>query len=269
MVRTSRRWQAPSLDEADDRFLRALADDTEEAPWMVMADLQFWPTAKLAESLQYYARAHSLPWYVASMLPIRYRDRAAGRRHQLAPDVMVALGPDRHRSSYDLDEEMVFPAFILEVVSPSSARRDQEDKREAYRILGAHEYALFTPRLNEPSGLGGYRRGHEGEWQTWPTDERGRLWSGVLGLYLVVQGEFLRAQTSDGAFLPTYEELQAERERDAEARRALEAQTERDAEARRALEAQRQHDAEARRALEAEVERLRRALGLQNDSELR
>jgi Uma2 family endonuclease len=231
--------------EADARFLATLEDDTEDAPWMVMSDLQFWPTAAFAEGLRYYARSNHRPWYVASMLPIHYRDRA-GRRHQRAPDTFVARAPDRPRDSYDLAEEGVFPAFVLEVVSPSSVRRDQEEKREAYRILGAEEYALFTPRLGAPSTLAGHRRAPDGTFAPWLPDAQGRLWSETLELYLVARDEALRAQPPDGAVLPTYEEAQAARLRDAEARYQAEIARER--------------EAEARRQLEAEVARLRRQL---------
>jgi Uma2 family endonuclease len=266
MLEASRKAPTLTKEETDALFLALLEDDTEEAPWIVMADLQFWPTSAFAKSLQYYARQNSHPWYVASMLPIIFRDQLTRQRHQLAPDVLVARVPDRPHTSYDVAEEGVFPQFVLEVVSPSSTQRDQVAKREAYRILGAQEYALFTPRLGEPSTLAGYRRGPEGEWLDWQTDADGRLWSEVLALYLIRQDEQIRAQTPEGRLLPTYEELQEEREREANARRQAEAEREREANARRQAEAEREREAEARRRLEAEIERLRRRLSDADDS---
>jgi hypothetical protein len=45
------------------------------------------------------------------------------------------------------------------VVSPSSVQQDEVEKVAAYDVLGAREYALFTPGENGPSILKGYRLG--------------------------------------------------------------------------------------------------------------
>src|SRR5205085_333161 len=82
---------------------------TEEAPWMVMGDLQFWSASSFAHSLRSYARERGLGWYVASMLPILYTWPPSRRKHQLAPDVFVALVPEHSRSSFDVAVEGGFP----------------------------------------------------------------------------------------------------------------------------------------------------------------
>jgi hypothetical protein len=146
------------LTQADEDalFLLTLEDDTEDAPWMVMGDLQFWSASSFAHALRIYAHSQGLPWYVASMLPIRYRIGEPAETRKVAPDCFVAFVPDRTRESYDLEEEGVFPAFVLEVVSPSSAKRDEKEKLRAYGVLGAREYALFTPHLGGSSILMGH-----------------------------------------------------------------------------------------------------------------
>ena len=193
--------------QIDDFFMLMLDDDTEDAPWMTMGDLQFWSASGFAHSLRNYARRRQLPWYVASMLPILYDWPNASRKKVLSPDTFVAFVPDHPRTSFDLAAEGgVFPPFILEVVSPSSAERDEQEKRQAYDTLGAREYALFTPSEQGESSLAGYRRGESGAFSTWPLDEQGRLWSEVLGLYLVVNGALIQAQTPDGRLLPTPEQ---------------------------------------------------------------
>jgi Uma2 family endonuclease len=222
-----------------DLFMVMLEDDTEDAPWMVMGDLQFWSASGFAHSLRAYERERGLGWYVASMLPIEYTWPPSSRRKVLAPDVFVAFAAQHSRPSFDAAAEGGFPPFVLEVVSPSSATRDQQEKRLAYEVLGVREYALFTPREGAPSALQGYRRGADGQFAPWTPDEQGRLWSEVLGLYLVTHGALLQAQTREGRLLPTPEET-ATALRDAE-------------EARRDAE-------EARRRAEAEVEQLRREL---------
>jgi hypothetical protein len=118
----------------------------------------------------------------------------------------------------------VFPAFVLEVVSPSSKKRDEQDKVRAYDVLGAREYALFTPREPAPSTLQGYRRDEDGRFVPWLPDESGRLWSDVIQLWLVVREPYLQAETPDGRLLLTPAEEAEMRRQAEEERRKAEAQ---------------------------------------------
>jgi hypothetical protein len=200
--------------EADDvLFWLSLEDDTEDAPWMVMGDLQFRSASSLYYGLRNHAREQGLAWYVASMLPIQVAKLPSRRKQILAPDLFVALVPERSRAAFDVAAEGGFPPFVLEVVSPSSVQRDFDDKLEAYEKLGAREYALFTPRADTPSVLQGYRRNAAGQFEVWPLDPEGRLWSDVLGLYLVVRGTILQAQTREGRLLRTPEQAEDEIQR--------------------------------------------------------
>lgn len=200
-----------------------LEDDTEDAPWMVMGDAQFWAASTLAHALEVYARERQQPWYVASMLPILYRRPGERRVRQVAPDLLVALVPRRPRESYDLEVEGVFPAFVLEVLSPSSASRDVEAKRRLYEALGAEEYAHFAPqsRLLTPP-LQGYRRAATGRFETWRPDAEARLWSDVLGLGLRGEGSLVRALEPNGHQLPTPWESEQAHRQEAEAHRRAE-----------------------------------------------
>jgi Uma2 family endonuclease len=283
-------WRKPPVTQAgeDALFLLALEDDTEDAPWMVMGDLQFWSATSFAHALRIYAHSQGLPWYVASMLPILYRTGEPAQTRQLAPDCFVAFVPNRTRESFDLEAEGVFPAFVLEVVSPSSAKRDEKEKLRAYGVLGAREYALFTPRLGGASTLTGYRRDAAGQLEPWTAHPKGGLWSDVLGLRLLTGGSLLLAETAGGEHLRSPQEeatdrleaeharfdaerarLHAERARAEEARARHEAELARaDAELARADEARARHEAElacaeevlARREAEAENARLRQEL---------
>jgi Uma2 family endonuclease len=251
-----------------------LKDDTEDAPWMTLNDSQFWAASSLAHSLRSYGHQQGLPWYVASMLPIIFTYGHSSTKHQLAPDLLVALRPEHPRTSYDVKVEGSFPPFVLEVGSPASTKRDREDKYNAYQIMEVQEYVLFHPRRRGPSTLQGYRLGPDSLFEAWPLDEQGRLWSEVLKLYLVVRGRLIQAQTADGQWLLTPEEL-AEARLQAEAER-IQAQAERiqaeadriqaeadriQAEADRVrLEDVAARETEARRHAEAEVERLRQVI---------
>ncbi|GAC1399367.1 MAG: hypothetical protein NVSMB65_17460 [Chloroflexota bacterium] len=118
-----------------DLVLAEVADDTEEAPWMVLGDPQFRSAPAFAQSLRYYARQTAQPWYVAGMVPLRFARPQRRGKGQVAPDTMVAFGADHSRTSYDLEAEGRPPAFVLEVISSSSAVRDLGDKRALYELL--------------------------------------------------------------------------------------------------------------------------------------
>ena len=196
---------------------------------MVMGDRQYWAATNLASMLHIYAQTHHLPWYVAGLLPIRYRRPGEQRRRQVAPDVMVAFVLQRPRDSYDLEQEGVFPAFVLEVLSESSVARDTDRKRRLYEALGAQEYVLFAPEaelLSPP--LQGYRRGESGRFEALLPDANGRLWSEELGLWLVAEGGALRAVQPDGQLLLTHEESEAARHRAEEELARLRAMLEHD-----------------------------------------
>lgn len=253
------KWSPPPLNTAEGRdlFMLTLEDDSEEAPWMVMGDLQFWSASSFAYTLQDYAHAEGLGWYVASMLPITYLWPGSPHKRVLAPDAFVAFVPDHPRASFDVPAEGVFPPFVLEVVSPSSVERDEADKLRAYDFLKAREYALFTPRLGATSSLVGYRRDDAGAFVPWLPDAQGRLWSDVLGLYLIIRGTFLQAQTPDGRILLTPPQVAEARRRAEQLLKASEAANRRTAQMLEASEAARQRAEEEIEALRRELARLR------------
>ena len=234
----------PTLSPDEARFLRNVADDTEDAPWMVMNDRQFWNASGLAWSLETYARTHGQSWHVGSMLPLTYLPPGARRRKQVAPDVFAAIIDIHGRDSLTVDKDGM-PPFVLEAVSSSSVGRDLVEKTELYRLLGAWEYAIVRLDLDEPR-LEGYRRAAHGAWEAWEPDSEGRLWSNVLALGLAVRGNEMRAMTREGILLRTLPE-------ETRAREQAEAERRQEAEAREQAES-------ARRQAEAEVARLRAAL---------
>ena len=95
----------------------------------------------------------------------------------VAPDVFVALGVEkRSRKSYRVwDEGGVMPAFVVEVASASTSRRDATGKRATYEGMGVREYWRFDPlgrRIRE--GLEGWPvRAGAGGRGNWLLPERG------------------------------------------------------------------------------------------------
>jgi hypothetical protein len=62
----------PTLSPTEWQFLRILADDTEDAPWMVMSEPQWRSASALFWSLEVYAQTHPVAWHPGAMLPLTY-----------------------------------------------------------------------------------------------------------------------------------------------------------------------------------------------------
>lgn len=126
----------------------------------------------------------------------------------VAPDVAVCFGvPKGDRRIYKLWEEKQPPAFIIELASHGTSKKDRTEKRELYEYLGVKEYFIYNPEYPKtlPS-LIGYRL--EGEEYENLRVENGRIFSRVLGLELVDTGNDLRIfNPQNQRFLPTFSEL--------------------------------------------------------------
>ena len=182
----------------------------------------------------------------------------------VAPDVMVAFGVEqRRRSSYLTWVEGGPPAFVLEVASPSTWRRDRDAKPGLYASMGVREYFLYDPvggRL-APRVQGRVLDG--GAYRARPvrrmdTGTEG-VWSEVLGLWAFLKGEEEALRWYDpvaGKELEDPAEVHEAREVEAAARRAAEARAAEEAAARRAAEARAAEEAAACKAAEEKLAEL-------------
>ena len=102
--------------------------------------------------------AHRSDVYVAGNLFVYYEEGNPAR--SVSPDLFVVFGvANRLRRTYRIWDEGKAPDFVLEVVSPSSGRRDLVEKRRLYRALGVSEYFVYDPGGTEGgSNLTGFRR---------------------------------------------------------------------------------------------------------------
>ena len=199
--------------------------------------------------------------YVAGSMAVYYRQDDP--KAVVAPDVFVVLGVQKkERKSYLIWEEGgVVPAFVVEVASESTSRRDATSKRATYEQMGVGEYWRFDPLgVLIRQGLEGWRL--EGGRYDRVQAERADGWhrSEVLGLELRAEGRLLRFWDPQmGRALVTHSEAlgalraaerdrtQAVRERDAATRERDAATRERDAAKRERDEAnQRIRELEAR-----------------------
>ena len=139
----------------------------------------------------------------------------------LAPDVYVVFGvANRHRKSYVVREEGKPPDFVLEVVSPSTRRRDEVEKPKLYARMGVPEFFRYDPDGKLDPALAGFelrRRGRR-TYRPLPTEQFAEdvvgIRSNVLGVCLCVRrdpepmvGSVVCYDPASGKFLPTLYDL--------------------------------------------------------------
>lgn len=108
-----------------------------------------------------------------------YDQRTKSGNPPLSPDVYVAFGvANRHRSAYVVWDEGKPPDFVLEVASPSSRQRDENEKRDAYAKMGVPEYFLYDPHGELKPPLSGFQL-RDGEYRQLPEET---FAEGVVGV---------------------------------------------------------------------------------------
>ena len=181
----------------------------------------------------------------------------------IVPDGWVVFGVDAETiesyRSYRIDQWGVPPAFVLEVGSPSTARRDLNVKRDLYARIGVQEYWRLDRRGESyPEPLVGERL-EDGQYVRLElhTGPDGEVWSRseVLGVDFFCRtsqdgiSDFKLRDSASGEWLNTLGDEIAARQAAQTRAQAAEAQTQ---------------AAEARAAeLEAELQRLRQQLDQQ------
>lgn len=160
-------WVQSSLtqEQSDRLFMLLLDDDGPQTSQLVMDDLKFWAVSSFVHSLRDYAHEHDFGWYVTAFLPLNFILPTSSREFQICPDALVAFASECARQTFDAAREGGFPPFVLDVISVSEVEGAEHEKRNVYELLGAREYALFTPGNATQSKLEGYRRGVDGQFE--------------------------------------------------------------------------------------------------------
>jgi Uma2 family endonuclease len=175
---------------------KPMADNTKQFLWIVV--LQGNLAALFRDRADVWVWGN-LMWYAQENEP----DENA------APDVFVVFGrPKGHRSSYKQWEENNVPlTVVFEVLSPGNDVLEMADKLAFYDEHGVEEYFLFDPDTNR---LVAYRRGREALRRVWPPEA---LVSPRLGIRFDLSGPEMVVSYPDGRRFLTFEELEAERQR--------------------------------------------------------
>jgi hypothetical protein len=210
----------------------------------------------------------------------------------LAPDISVTFGPREdlvNRDGFDVEKDGAVPSLIIEVLSPdkkSIREVDTKRKPRIYRRAGIPEYLRVDPPRPRKPGFKvvGLRLDPQGRYRKIKPDAEGYILSETTGLLFPSSAEGERLVVLDAKTrlpLPYPEDMEAELQAEARARRAAEekaawetrarrsaeekaareaiARREEEA-ARRSAEERAARDAETRKAAEAELARLREEL---------
>jgi colicin import membrane protein len=195
-----------------------------------------------------------------------YWDIAELRHH--SPDVAVILGLRSRRpqyASFNVAEEGVRPAILIEHVSPSTRSNDVDTKVDHYHRARVPQYVIIDCEDDEDTTLRliDYRWTPD-SYREEPADARGRVPLLAVNLYLGVEGRRAVLFDSAGKELGDYEAISSALRAEAAARLTAEGLVE--AERARAEAERERADAEAAsrrsaedrlRAAEAELRRLR------------
>ena len=172
-------------------------------------------------------------------------------RNKIAPDVLVAFGIGTHkRSSYFVWEEGKPPDWVLEVASPSTKKKDLDDKRRKYAEMGVPEYWMFdakgdvyppgTPRLQGLKLVDGEYRPLKSRL----VDGKRTIRSEVLGLDVRVEDELLRFRdVATGKDIRHRDEIEADEEHAHAATERAQAQAKQESAQREIAEARAEQEA--------------------------
>ena len=142
-----------------------------------------------------------------------------GRPLYKGPDFFVVKGVDgtKPRKSWVVWKEGGrYPDVIVELLSPTTARKDKNQNKRLYeQVFNTTEYFWYDVDTGELKGF----RLREGRYEPIAPNEHGWLWSVELGAYLGIwEGEYrgrhypwLRLYTAEGELIPTQAEAEHQR----------------------------------------------------------
>ncbi|MBI4815016.1 MAG: Uma2 family endonuclease [Deltaproteobacteria bacterium] len=178
--------------------------------------------ALLAEPLELHFSARA-DFFVGANMFVFFSALQAKRNDFRGPDVFVVLDTERReRKAWVVWEENgKGPDLVIELLSPSTEAEDRGRKKQIYeRALKVREYFLYDPFAGR---LDGFRLDASGVYRLIPLEASGRMKSSQVGLELGIwngvfhatHAPWLRWFTSEGAMLPSDEDLKARAETEA------------------------------------------------------
>lgn len=162
-------------------------------------------------------------FFVGGNMFIYYSTAQVKNKDFRGPDFFLVLDTYRDNSRkawVTWNENGRYPDVIIELMSPSTAKVDREEKKELYqKVFKTREYYIYDPF--EPNSLQGWRFDSNLVYQEIPPNEKGWLWCETANLWLGTwegvllkeKAHWLRFYHEDGslALLPEeFAQLQAQ-----------------------------------------------------------
>jgi len=144
-------------------------------------------------------------FFIGANLTIYFSRQQLKNRDFRGPDFFLVKNTERrHRNSWVVwEEDGKYPDLIIELLSESTANVDRLVKRNLYaERFHTPEYFYFSPETLEFAGF----RLNLDQYQPIIPNEKGWLWSEVLGLFLGIYEQQLRYFSIEGSLLPTPQE---------------------------------------------------------------
>ena len=135
--------------------------------------------------LSFHARRKGLRWLVRADTQLEY-PRADGTTGSLYPDVMMARDVSVDPTGpFSIEGLGRGPDLVIEILSPSTASNDWEEKMEGYAQMGIGEYVLFDARKRARPLVAGFRLAKHGRYKPITGAWGGGIWLESIDLRLV------------------------------------------------------------------------------------
>jgi Uma2 family endonuclease len=200
---------------------RLISDEPE-----MESSLHYLQLLLLVTSLEWAWRDRQ-DFFIGANLTIYFSRQQLKHRDFRGPDFFLVnhTTPEPRSSWVVWEEDGRYPDLIIELLSDSTAPVDRTTKRQLYgERFHTPEYFYFSPETLEFQGF----RLDLNHYEPIIPNDRGWLWSEILGFFLGIEGRQLRYFSLEGALLPTPEEAaRAERARAEQATQRAEQATQR------------------------------------------
>jgi Uma2 family endonuclease len=184
-----------------------------ETPWHLAA------IVLLIDVVRYHLRGRT-DFFVGGNMFLYFSEAQVRNRDYKGPDFFFVKDVDglKPREWWAVwQEDGRYPDFIMELISPTTARVDRTTKKKLYaRTFRTPEYLCYDPTMHQ---LEGWRLNARGRYKAIEPNEQGWLWSEQLqlwiglwkGEYLDQKGTWPRLFNTDSSLVPTLAEAEKQR----------------------------------------------------------
>ena len=189
-----KQWEKMSELEKVEKENQIIDALEQQSSLMGETTIHFSARSSATEVLTRYYSGKGQKVFIASDLHTLYPNEIA-----FYPDLLVVFDVEDHnRSCWNVHREKKGLDFILEIMSKSSRRHDQVEKLNLYARLGIPEYFIYDPDKYSLSGYKLHTDENYDHYELLEPNQRGHIFSSILGLDLTIDNFKLRFASTDG-----------------------------------------------------------------------